>query len=57
MPAFLNAVACWLPPLPAAWMPALIAVTSEFTSVTPARFTETATRFAPEVEAKPGPLK
>ncbi len=38
-------------------MPALIAVTSELMSVTPARLTETATRLVPEVEEKPGPVK
>ena len=53
-PAFLNAVACWVAPLPAFWIAVLIAVTSVFASVTPVRFTETLTGL---LLPKPGPWK
>src|ERR1700722_3309830 len=57
MLAFLNAVACWLFPLPAAWIAAFTAVTSVPVSVTPFRFTATVIVLPPLVLENPGPVK
>ena len=55
--AFLNAVACWLLPLPAAWMAALTAVARVLASVTPFRLTATVMVLLPLVFENPGPVK